>query len=1032
MQEYLAPALPMGDDFTGLVYLHGSLIQSPKRLILTDADFGKAYLSDAWAARFLERMFGTHPVLFIGYSHSDVIMTYLARGLGRAREKYVLTDRPDSPTWKRLGIHAIGYELVGKSHEALPRGLQAWADLAAMGLLHHRQRVKDLVFEAAPSQIPEDMSYLELIIGSEDKVGFFTEHARGPEWLSWIAARPTFQQLFSPNEQHSRGNWELACWFVEHYIKVESLSSQALTTVRDQGGRLGVDLWQALGGELQGTARFSTWLRPWLVLLCQSQPDGNRNWLDYIMHSLSWSEDPETALLLFRHLTEPRAKVASSVFVKTGLEIYLTGDDYWLRRTYKNIKPTLPTTAASLLPIADHHLTLAHLLLGSTYGANSAVERLSMARIAIEQNEPSNARRPLDFLIDVARDCLEELLDAGGQLATSYLNIWSGSNSYILQRLAIHGWHYRKDVDAQAKLNWLQTQGWTFAVPMRHEAFRLLAAALPQVPREQADALVSQALERSSEPDHRLYETFRVLDFIRRTLPELESVRGALEKIRQHPDFGDWSSPDTPSLSTFGSPGTEPPTSVEGLHSLIQENFLEAVSMLLGHESNKTLGEDPSFDDEWDLLAENVKRWPNDGFRLLDALENGHPSIISAIIRGWSSSSISSELAEEILSRIEHLELAPILDAVTQMLASELQAQQDGANWTRMPSSRGLAAEAGKVLTADAEGNLAEGDWVSQAVNHPAGRLAEFWVAAVSNDWGADEDGWSGIPPLIASELEGILHKGGHSSFMVEAILARHLLFFFAADRQWCESHVLPLFLGDNDSQSLRAWESFLHSGRWNSELLAAGLLDGYLGILRHFPSHNDESGRRLYEHLASIAVHSEIEPLDWVSKFIRGANDEARSFWAEQVGRHLKEATPTFNEHQWERWIRSYWQQRLESVPLQMTHGEASAMAQWVFLLTTSFPEGADLALRHPCGISGDASFLENIPDGLLNQAPEEVGALVVHLLEGTPKSSHFFGLRHLAKLHERLQQSGTSKSVLDGMLEQALRLGARDTETW
>lgn len=48
--EYAAPALPIGNDFTGLVYLHGTLSQPPERLVLTDGDFGKAYLRDAWAA----------------------------------------------------------------------------------------------------------------------------------------------------------------------------------------------------------------------------------------------------------------------------------------------------------------------------------------------------------------------------------------------------------------------------------------------------------------------------------------------------------------------------------------------------------------------------------------------------------------------------------------------------------------------------------------------------------------------------------------------------------------------------------------------------------------------------------------------------------------------------------------------------------------------------------------------------------------------------------------------------------------------
>ena len=71
--EEIAPALPLGDDFTGIVYLHGRLGLPARQFVVTDADFGQAYLRDAWATRFLERMFSRYTVLFIGYSHSDLV-----------------------------------------------------------------------------------------------------------------------------------------------------------------------------------------------------------------------------------------------------------------------------------------------------------------------------------------------------------------------------------------------------------------------------------------------------------------------------------------------------------------------------------------------------------------------------------------------------------------------------------------------------------------------------------------------------------------------------------------------------------------------------------------------------------------------------------------------------------------------------------------------------------------------------------------------------------------------------------------------
>ena len=75
-----APALPLGSSFSGIVHVHGDL-GHPPGMVLTDADFGRAYLTGGWARRFLVDLFRTHTVLFVGYSHGDTVMNYLSRAL---------------------------------------------------------------------------------------------------------------------------------------------------------------------------------------------------------------------------------------------------------------------------------------------------------------------------------------------------------------------------------------------------------------------------------------------------------------------------------------------------------------------------------------------------------------------------------------------------------------------------------------------------------------------------------------------------------------------------------------------------------------------------------------------------------------------------------------------------------------------------------------------------------------------------------------------------------------------------------------
>ena len=88
---FAAPALPVGSRFTGIVHVHGS-VDREDDMVLTDSDFGRAYLTEGWARRFLVDLFRSDTVLFVGYSHNDTVMNYLARALPADTERFALTN----------------------------------------------------------------------------------------------------------------------------------------------------------------------------------------------------------------------------------------------------------------------------------------------------------------------------------------------------------------------------------------------------------------------------------------------------------------------------------------------------------------------------------------------------------------------------------------------------------------------------------------------------------------------------------------------------------------------------------------------------------------------------------------------------------------------------------------------------------------------------------------------------------------------------------------------------------------------------
>ena len=78
-----APLLPVPKkSWKGLVYLHGLLTESPsacdlERLVVSSGDFGLAYLTERWAARFVSELLRNFVVCFVGYSINDTVVRYM-------------------------------------------------------------------------------------------------------------------------------------------------------------------------------------------------------------------------------------------------------------------------------------------------------------------------------------------------------------------------------------------------------------------------------------------------------------------------------------------------------------------------------------------------------------------------------------------------------------------------------------------------------------------------------------------------------------------------------------------------------------------------------------------------------------------------------------------------------------------------------------------------------------------------------------------------------------------------------------------
>ena len=72
-----APKLPVPKphSWSSLVHLHGRILPNDdgSNLVLTAADFGRAYLTERWAARFITELFREFTVVFVGGNVSNYV-----------------------------------------------------------------------------------------------------------------------------------------------------------------------------------------------------------------------------------------------------------------------------------------------------------------------------------------------------------------------------------------------------------------------------------------------------------------------------------------------------------------------------------------------------------------------------------------------------------------------------------------------------------------------------------------------------------------------------------------------------------------------------------------------------------------------------------------------------------------------------------------------------------------------------------------------------------------------------------------------
>lgn len=1017
-----APALPLGYDFSGIVHIHGALPRA-RDLVLTDADFGRAYLTEGWARRFLVDVFRRYTVLFVGYSHDDVVLTYLARALpaDSVAGRFALTDQDGN--WELLGITPIPF-VKGSGDDAyknLYDGVRLLAERSNRGALDWQSRLAEIGVRTPPTD-EEAISEVEQALREVHMTRFLLDVARDPEWLLWLNRRKHLDALFGTADMGERDHI-LSDWLAQHFALEHPDVVFEIVVAHEL--QLHPSLWYSICRELgvmkeKPLEQYA--LKRWVSILLASAPDNADH------HELMWLAERcatqgciELTVTVFMVMSKHWLSVKpgftwfddeTNQSLRLDAECLLRANHWSLNEVWtKYLRPNLAQVTQPLLSGVVVRLEEIYGELKAWDKAAREWDPVSYRRSAIEPHNQDQHPDAIDVLIDVARDTLEWLAANSPALLGAWIERLVTSDVPLLRRLAVHAITVHPERSSEERLTWLLDRLGLNGFSEHHEVHRAVAlsytAAAESARQAVVDAILAHTLPASdgwSAEDLTASSHFDWLSWLLQAKPDCALVDAALSPIRtQHPD---WLPSDHPDFTHWmGSArwvGSESPWSVE---QLLAQKPSEQLEDLLNFTGNRFDGANRE-----GLLVnvrEACKKNTTWAFLLGQALTERalwSSDLWPALIRGLQESELPAEGWRDLLTLVSNPALQSAhADDIANLLYALV---RDGGK----PFALDLLEQANAIAlplwqTLEAKPHDEDiNDWLSRAINRPSGVIVEFWMNGLS----LFLDGKTGtervLPDNYRSWFTGVVQEETSKGGMGRSLLASQTAFLFSLDETWTREHVIPLFYDPDRQKFAQAWDGFLVRGRLYPKLVDA-LLPAFIAAMPRLDADMDMDSRRqrFIEFYTALATFDVSDPTQQLlpTLFNYGSLGDRLTF-ASHLEYLLRKMQQPAKQQLWNSWLRRYWQDRLQGVLATLDVNEMRKMLEWLPHLGDAYPDAVAFAVSCPAIQIKHSRVLYQLRESeMVTRFPTETAMLLIYLAGCTGGYQH---AKDLAKIEARL----------------------------
>lgn len=792
--SYSSPALPYGDDFCGLAHLHGS-VENPDSMVLLAEDYGRAYVTNGWATRFLVDLFEKYTVLFIGYSCSDSLVDYLTRSISGQinRKAYALCIANENDSdWLVRGITPISYN----EHSDLPHVVGDWATYLEQSVTDRVRKLKEIASHAELNENEKEYILHSLNWHNDDQALFAHEFcSASASFEHLVFFKESGRATFLTKESLSDTDWELLQWSISNFsINDCSEFQQLCASMRN---RLSLRFFDHLIWHFLLTDAPANAIGPWIAWL-ESMPS---QYYSYCAHALlelaSKCSEPEIFFAIIRMLLRVNLSISDDIFSGIRQEPAVAiNDKYYEDKIFEGLNKHREAIGDRVFDYCFQQIELAYSIQTGCWTNPKAFDIMSYSRSSVEPHaQDQYADGAGSILLDIIRESVDS------SFASRAINRCLDSNCAILVRLGL--WLANNYLCSGNALNLVQRYDLLSDYRLHHETFQLVQASFALASEEQKLSFAKYLKLYFASKEDSDYECFNICDWILKTTPHDEIARIKSEILSRNPDYQPREHPDFTHYMTCGSVDNT------GECKLDESLFnIEEMIRRLGAPLKPG-----SFITELDIVSVPCRDFPETAFGMIRELlgkdrTDDETHLCNLLIKTaeWSSPYISTNNASRLFAKI--LNQRDLCVEGVKALASFTFSVNEGIKWNESELATMLipaSSFADEYLDAKpAIQPRDDSDWLLIGINHPAGKYLHL-IAMLDQICFKETASHSKHARKLLIDLNPISLSESAGSKALVACFFERLDLWTAIDRSYAQAAVS--ILATDDWALVPAWQ---------------------------------------------------------------------------------------------------------------------------------------------------------------------------------------------------------------------------------